>query len=143
MSNIAFLFLPLAFFYLPAVLPFVSHSSQVVPPPKTGGELHLSMMIGIVTFGVAFGIPNSSLGAAPTAVSVHPRPHPRPHPCSPCARALRAMLQTGRYKTKIPTPPTGSVWIFQGPDHVRRGNRGGGCEGQSDSSGDAGRGCPS
>ena len=29
MSNIAFLFLPLAFFSLPAVLPFVSPSSQV------------------------------------------------------------------------------------------------------------------
>ena len=29
MLNIAFLFLPLAFFSLPAVLPFVSPSSQV------------------------------------------------------------------------------------------------------------------
>ena len=33
MSNIAFLFLPLAFSSLPAVLPFVSPSSQVLPVP--------------------------------------------------------------------------------------------------------------
>ena len=46
MSNIAFLFLPLAFSSLPAVLPFVSPSSQVVdgefsidePVEWTGGK---------------------------------------------------------------------------------------------------------
>ena len=39
MSNIAFLFLPLAFSSLPAVLPFVSPSSQVGEGPFGNGIL--------------------------------------------------------------------------------------------------------
>ena len=45
MSNIAFLFLPLVFSSLPAVLPFVSPSSQVespfVPNPSAQGEVEI------------------------------------------------------------------------------------------------------
>ena len=31
----------------------------------------------------------------------------------PSERTARAMLQTSKYKSQIPTPPTGSVWSFQ------------------------------
>ena len=43
MSNIAFLLLPLAFFSLPAVLPFVSPSSQVCIHLALGPRIHSSI----------------------------------------------------------------------------------------------------
>ena len=43
MSNIAFLFLPLAFSSLPAVLPFVSPSSQVNKTYITPGSLEVNI----------------------------------------------------------------------------------------------------
>ena len=46
MSNIAFLFLPLAFSSLPAVLPFVSPSSQVVALEFQGAKVR-GMVAGL------------------------------------------------------------------------------------------------
>ena len=47
MSNIAFLFLPLAFSSLPAVLPFVSPSSQVLPSRGRPAWFGVAVSIGI------------------------------------------------------------------------------------------------
>ena len=47
MSNIAFLFLPLAFSSLPAVLPFVSPSSQVVTGLATFCGLNNRMLLAV------------------------------------------------------------------------------------------------
>ena len=55
MSNIAFLFLPLAFSSLPAVLPFVSPSSQVIAI-----QFHPNERFGVPGAPAGGGVPAGS-----------------------------------------------------------------------------------